>query len=146
MKKILCRVFAIAIAVVLFSTPVTTHAATIDYVYENGTYKEIHYSPNDLLIINSDTTGAINNNVNGGAFYVPASGYLSCYVNFIMPCCCYLMLYDASTGNLITQYEYDNSQAIGASFPIFKSGNYRVIIKALYGTTAIVDWCAISYY
>ncbi len=50
------------------------------------------------------------------------------------------MLYDASNGQLVTEYDMGSSGGVGATFYIPKSGNYRIVIKAHYGTAAIVNF------
>lgn len=141
MRKVLSRIIAVALAIVLFSAPATTQAATIMTVEDYGTAKYFVYNPNDLLIVNSFETAALNNNANGGAFYVEAGKQFYTYIHFIMPCSLRVMLYDASNGHMLNYYDFtgDNG-AVGAGFPILTSGYYRFVIQA-YSTT-IVD----SYY
>lgn len=140
MKKGLSRIFAMAIAIVLFLAPVTTQAATIMTVEDYGTSKHFIYNPDDLLIVNSSDTASLNNNDNGGAFYVQAGHQLYTYINFIMPCNLRVMLYDASNGHMLNYYDFtDNHSALGAGFAILTSGYYRIVVQA-YSTTIVKDY------
>ena len=144
MKKLLTRMIALALVAVFFAAPTAASAATIETVYDYGTSKEFHYAANDMLIINSDETAPLNNNEYNGAFYASEGGSLWVFVQYAMPCDSAIMLYDASTGHLVTEYDMGLAGGVGATFNIAKSGYYRIIIKAQYSTAAIVDFYAVG--
>lgn len=142
MKKVLSRILAIAFALVLFSAPVTTQAATIESVTDYGTFKLFKYSPNDLLIINQMETGTLHNNEYDGVWYVEAGHQFWTNIHLIMPASFRVMLYDASTGSMISSQEFSNESGVGPDFYITKTGIYRIIIQAY--TPTIVDFYVIG--
>lgn len=148
MKKVLSRVLAMAIAIVLFAAPVTTQAATIDYVVVNGNSKEFHFLPSDLLIVNSDVTMPLSNDINNGNFYASSNGTLHIYVHEIMPSTFTIFLYDVDQQKILNDFnfEFDNTDYVNLFYPIFHSGNYKILIKSLYSTASIVDWYSVEFY
>ena len=140
MKKLLKRIIAFAFVAILFTAPSIAQAATIDYVEEYEGMKWIHYSPNDLLIINSGSTNRLANNVNDGNWYFQPGRSAQVVFELIMPADFNVTLYKVNSGPIAT-YNYEDCTIAGAAFEwcIEQSGNYMFIIEPLNGTAVIVD-------
>lgn len=141
MKKI-SKVFTFLLIVGFLFNPISASAATVESVYELGNYKEIHYSPYDLFIINPGYTHNLENNVNNGAWFIEGSTF-SFEAHLIIPCNVRVSLYSVDTQQILFSDDlYLSNTTFGFTYPIFSSGNYRVILTPLNDTTFIMDYFA----
>lgn len=150
MKKILSRILAMAIAIVLFAAPVTTQAATWQSIIDNssGTYTEktFIYNPADPLVINAGDTAGLPNNVNSGGFFARAGQGFTCSVIFTDLGENNLLLYNQLSGQLISvQYTgLGNFGYIHVTIP--QSGYYIPVVQPVNGYNLTVEKYTVYVY
>lgn len=146
MKKILKKALVLLFVVTLFTNPVITQAATYKTIKDYGTIKYFTYEPNDMLIINSGDTATLDNNVNNGVWYVEAGRNLTYNVSFIMKCNFEIRYFNINTGETVYSHYFEDCKYAGSTIRVPDSGNYCIIIKPSYPTTAIVDSYSVHGY
>lgn len=88
MKKVLSRIIAIALAVILFSAPSAVQAETsgLTLVYNTGNFKMYQYLPDSLHLLKNDDTSLPDLTTSDWNWHVPAGKNFTISCNFKQAC------------------------------------------------------------
>lgn len=137
MKRLLRKLISILVAMSLILIPLTVFAKTPSTVYEDVgmRYKEITY--NDPLFISLGNIDRLENNVNGGSWYIEGGRSICLNVHFLNISTYRYIIVNAN-GEVIYQHSFftDNC-SMGCYIP--NSGYYNFIIMPEGSVPAKID-------